>query len=190
MTRYFLRNIKIEGFRGINNETDPLELRFRSDAVNSVFSANGGGKSSIFEALCYAIRKSVPKLDELLEQERPQDYVCNLFHSQGVATVELEFQPDDTTPGPIKVIVIRDANGLRSVTSPSGHPNPEALLTSLDEDFTLLNYPRFARFIDSTPLERGRSFSALVGLSSYSDFRQALQAVADTRATNTDLAGC
>ncbi len=43
MTRYFLTVVKIEGFRGINNEGDPLEIKFRTDAVNSIFAANGLG---------------------------------------------------------------------------------------------------------------------------------------------------
>ena len=36
-------------------------------------------------------------------------------------------------------------------------------------------------------MERGRTFSALLGLAEYSDCRQALQATSDSRALNTDL---
>ena len=50
MSRYFLKQAAIEGFRGINNDGDPLVLRFRADCVNSVHAPNGVGKSSIFEA--------------------------------------------------------------------------------------------------------------------------------------------
>ena len=186
MTRYFLTGVKIEGFRGINNESDPLELRFRPDAVNSIFAVSGGGKSSIFEALSYAIRGIVPRLEPLQAQERPEDYFCNRFHSTGTAKIELELHPDDGTK-PIMVCVERDAEGNRAVTRSSGHPNPVTLLNSLNEDFALLDYRTFNKFIDSTPLERGRSFSALLGLSIYSDFRQTLQAVSETRALNSDL---
>ena len=35
MPRYFLRRLSIEGFRGVNNENDPLDISFRPDAVNS-----------------------------------------------------------------------------------------------------------------------------------------------------------
>jgi recombinational DNA repair ATPase RecF len=45
----------LHAFRGINNEGTPLEIKFRPDAVNSIFAANGLGKSSLFEALTYAI---------------------------------------------------------------------------------------------------------------------------------------
>ena len=34
MTRCFLKLVAIEGFRGINNDGDPLVLKFKSDSVN------------------------------------------------------------------------------------------------------------------------------------------------------------
>src|SRR3546814_2074249 len=40
---------------------------------------------------------------------------------------------------------------------------------------------------DLSPLERGRTFSALLGLSAYSDRRQAMQVACDSRTLNTDL---
>ena len=55
MSRYFLSTLTIEGFRGVNNDGDPLALRFRSDAVKSIDAPNGVGKSSIFEAMHFAI---------------------------------------------------------------------------------------------------------------------------------------
>ena len=186
MSRYFLTRLKVEGFRGINNETDPLELTFKPGAVNSVFAINGVGKSSLFEALCFAIKGTIPKLDALQVQERPQDYYCNRFHSRGIATIELELASDDGS-GAVTVLVTRDQSGGRVINSPSGHPAPEQLLKGLDEDFTLLDYATFSRFIDSTPLDRGRSFASLLGLSSYSTFRQSLQSVCDTRSIQADL---
>src|SRR3546814_4866096 len=55
------------------------------------------------------------------------------------------------------------------------------------EAFALLDYRNFARFIEDSPLERGRTFSALLGLSAYSDRRQAMQVACDSRTLNTDL---
>lgn len=187
MPRYFLTRMAVEGFRGINNESDPLDLRFLPDAVNSVFAVNGIGKSSLFEALCYAIRGHIPKLEVLQAQEHPADYYCNRFHSRNHATIDLEFEPDDGSGKTISVRVERNSAGQRTVSSPSGHADPQTFLVSLNEDFTLLDYRTFSRFIDDSPLERGRSFSALLGLSAYSDMRQSLQTVSDTRTLNTDL---
>src|SRR3546814_790802 len=95
MPRYFITRLTVEGFRGVNNESDPLDIRFRPETVNSVFAVNGIGKSSIFEAIYYSIFGTIPKLDVLQAQERPQDYFCNRFHTQKSATIALEFQPDD-----------------------------------------------------------------------------------------------
>ncbi len=186
MPRYFLTRLAVEGFRGVNNENDPLDISFRADTVNSVFAVNGIGKSSIFEALCYAIHGTIPKLQLLQAQERPQDYYSNRFHSKNTATILAEFQPDDGAP-PVSIRIDRDAGGNRTVTSPSGHPDPEEFLATLKAAFALLDYRTFARFIEESPLERGRAFSALLGLAEYSDCRQALQAASDSRALNTDL---
>jgi len=186
MPRYFLKRLKVEGFRGVNNQGNPLDISFKSDAVNSVFAINGIGKSSIFESLYYAIHGTIPKLDDLKAHERPQDYYCNRFHSGNKALIEIELEPDDG--GAIVAIKVeRDGSGNRTVSSPSGHRDPESFLSTLNEAFALLDYRTFSRFIEESPLERGRTFSALLGLSEYSDCRQALQVVSDTRAMNTDL---
>src|SRR3546814_628655 len=171
MPRYFITRLTVEGFRGVNNESDPLDIRFRPETVNSVFAVNGIGKSSIFEAIYYSIFGTIPKLDVLQAQERPQDYFCNRFHTQKSATIALEFQPDDGG-APVTIRLQRNAAGNRTVSSPSGHPDPEGFLTTLREAFALLDYRNFARFIEDSPLERGRTFSALLGLSAYSDHRQ------------------
>lgn len=186
MPRYFLRRLKVEGFRGVNNQGNPLDISFKPDSVNSVFAVNGIGKSSIFESLYYMVHGTIPKLDDLKAHERPQDYYCNRFHSGNKAMIEVELEPDDGA-AVVSVKVERDSAGKRTVTSPSGHTDPEGFLGALNEPFALLDYRTFSRFIEESPLERGRTFSALLGLSEYSDCRQALQVVSDTRTTSTDL---
>jgi len=186
MVRYFLSKLSVEGFRGINNEQHPLNLKFSSNTVSSLFALNAHGKSSIFEALYYAIHGKIPKLDSLQAQESPGNYYCNLFHSKREAQISLEFQSDDGTEH-VSINVGRDGNGNRTVISPSGHPNPKKFLAMLAESFTLLDYKTFARFIEDSPLSRGRTFSSLLGLAHFSDCRQSLQAVSDTRTLNSDL---
>lgn len=186
MSRYFLQQATIEGFRGINNDGDPLVLRFRADCVNSVHAPNGVGKSSIFEALYFAIHGTVPRLESLQDAEQGPSYIVNKFHPGQQATINLVFASDDATPD-ISITVTRTAAGGRTVTSPTGHTDPETFLASLREDFVLVDYPRFSSFVDSTPLDRGRSFASLVGLSRYSGLRQALDSARSTRNVNSDL---
>jgi DNA repair exonuclease SbcCD ATPase subunit len=122
MPRYFLTRLRVEGFRGINNEGDPLDLKFNRDAVNSIFAVNANGKSSIFDALCYAFRGEIPRLAQLQAQEKPNDYYCNRFHSRGQATIEMELAPDDDGAD-VSIKIERSHLGHRTVISPSGHAN-------------------------------------------------------------------
>jgi DNA repair exonuclease SbcCD ATPase subunit len=186
MPRYYLSQISIEGFRGINNDGDPLVIKFKPNTVNSVHAHNGVGKTSIFEAIHFAIFGTVPRLTRLQGAEHPEAYVVNRFHPAGQATVGLWFEADDGT-GTVEITVKRDGAGVRTVTSGSAHADPEGFLQSLREDFVLVDYSKFAEFVDASALERGRSFASLVGLSSYSRLRQALESAANTRSLNTDF---
>ena len=186
MSRYFLASTSIEGFRGINNDGDPLVLKFKHDAVNSVHAPNGVGKSSIFEALHFALHGTVPRLEGMQDAEQGGSYIVNKFHPGQQATVALVFKSDDGTPD-VSITVIRTAAGERVVSSPSGHADPGGFLADLCEDFVLIDYPRFASLVDCSALERGRSFASLVGMSRYSQLRQALDGAKNTRNINSDL---
>jgi len=186
MSRYFLASAAIEGFRGINNDGEPLILNFKHDAVNSVHGPNGIGKSSLFEALHFALHGTVPRLERMQKAEQRESYIVNKFHTRKQATVALVFKSDDDSPD-VSITVTRTATGKRDVKSPSGYSNPERFLTDLCEDFVLVDYQRFASFVDCSALERGRSFASLVGLSRYSQFRQTLDRIKDTRNINNDL---
>jgi len=186
MSRYFLGSAAIEGFRGINNDGDPLVLNFKHDAVNSVHAPNGVGKSSIFEALHFALHGTVPRLEEMQDAEQGGSYIVNKFHPGQQATITLVFRSDDGAPD-VSITVTRTAAGERVVTSSSGHADPDSFLADLCEDFVLVDYPRFASLVDCSALERGRSFASLVGMSRYSQLRQALDGAKNTRNINNDL---
>lgn len=185
MTRYFLTTVKIEGFRGINNEGEPLEIKFKPGAVNSIFAANGLGKSSLFEALTYAITGAVPKLDRMGSAESAAEYYANQFHSKRRAEIDLTLLPDDGG-AEVTVKIVREPNGKRVVSSPSGYANPEELLAALNDETVLLDSHTFTKFLLDSPLERGKSFSALLGLSKLAEVRQGLSAVSDTLSFNNE----
>lgn len=186
MPRYFLTKLSVEGFRGIKNEDDPLALSFKAHAVNSIYAQNGIGKTSVYEAICYAIFDKLPKLESLQRSERPEAYYVNRFHTGQVGTVALEFTPDDGSLG-VDIVVKRTAAGQRTVMSPTGHAKPAEFLAALAEDFTVVDNRKFTRFIDDTPLERGRTFSSLIGLSRFARLRQRFDQASNTRAFNTDF---
>ena len=115
--RWFLEGIEIEGFRGINNEGAPLALKFKSDCINSISAPNGVGKSSIYEALSFALRGNIPKLERLLHAERPQDYYLNLFHTGRIGTVKLTLRSENGGDA-ISIKITRTAAGVRTELLP------------------------------------------------------------------------
>lgn len=175
---WFLEKLEIEGFRGINNEKAPLTLSFKSDAVCSISAPNGVGKSSIYDALSYALTGKIPKLERLAAAEKGDAYYNNRFHPAGTASITLTLKPNG--PGSsVAVKVTRDGAGNRSVSAPAG-VDGTALLAELNREFVLLDGQTFQGFIDDKPLDRGRAFAGLLGLGQYSSLRQALQGLAQT----------
>src|SRR5262249_13583973 len=153
-----------------NNEGDPLVLRFKMDAVCSISAPNAVGKSSIFEAVTFALRGSIPKLDGLAASEDGASYYVNRFHSAGVGSVTLTLVPEGGGAA-VPLTVRRAADGSRTGAGPAA-VDAEALLQQLDREFVLLDHKTFQSFIDDKDLDRGRSFSGLLGLKRYSELRQ------------------
>ncbi|WP_454916627.1 AAA family ATPase [Xanthobacter sediminis] len=181
-TGWFLEGLSIEGFRGINNEGKPLELKFKSDKVNSVSAVNGVGKTSVYDAIRYAISGRLPWLEELPPGDRDGEYYLNRFHPAQTATIKLSLR-EMVTNQPCEIEVKRDSSGTRTVSA-SGTWDGSAILQSLNREFVLLDGPTFQNFIAAKPQARGRTFAGLLGLSDYSRMRQALAALANTRAFN------
>lgn len=181
-TGWFLESLSIEGFRGINNEGKPLELKFKSDKINSVSAVNGVGKTSVYDAIRYAISGRLPWLEELPPGDRDGEYYLNRFHPAQTATIKLSLR-EMVTNQPCEIEVKRDSSGTRTVSA-SGNWDGNAVLQSLNREFVLLDGPTFQNFIAAKPQARGRTFAGLLGLADYSRMRQALAALANTRAFN------
>jgi hypothetical protein len=181
-TGWFLEGISIEGVRGINNEGKPLELKFRTDKVNSVSAVNGVGKTSIYDAVRFALSGRLPWLEDLPATDRDGDYYLNRFHGAKTATIKLRLL-EAVSGQQCEVVVTRDQLGNRTVSAPAPWDG-EAILRSLDREFVLLDGPTFQNFIAAKPQARGRTFAGLLGLSDYSRIRQALAGLANTKAFN------
>jgi hypothetical protein len=182
MSGWFLEKLEIEGFRGINNEADPLVLKFETDKVNSVFARNGVGKSSIFDALSYVLRGTVPKLSDLEARENGGGYYLNMFHPGGVGTISLTVAPV-AGGGSVTVTVKRDSNGVRTVSGPAG-VDAEGLLRELNREFVLLDHDTLRTFLTLTSTKRGQWFSGLLGMARYTEVRGELKELTNAKAFN------
>jgi hypothetical protein len=185
--RFLLKSIQIEGFRGINNSGSPLTLDFAVDKVNSVFASNAQGKSSVFQALAFALTGNVKGLADLHRGEDAVSYVVNRFHPTHTGTVSIQVVPDNNLSSPLKFTITITPDGSRTVTGPPEVAEPQLFLRSLAGPFTLLDYNTFQRFVADSPLDRGRTFSGLLGLSRLSEVRQALDTLQNTVTFNRDF---
>ncbi len=183
--RYTLRKVIIEGFRGINNDSDPLSLPIK-EGVNSFFGANGQGKSSIFEALQYAITGTIGKLEELQAVDAGQEYYNNLFHPRREACIELILRPNDGSPE-FNLKIERNSNGQRSASASGPHLDAEKILAELNQELVLLDYGVFHKFVNGKDLERGKALAELIGLAPISNVRQTLEALCNAGNLRRDL---
>ena len=182
MTDWLLRRVAIEGFRGVNNEGEPLVLDFNPDRVSSISAPNGVGKSSIFESVLYVLQGEIRKLEILPAAENARSYYLNRFHPGGLGTIQLVLAPAGGGAD-ITLTVTRDAHGSRTVNA-SGGADANAILSDLNQEFVLLDGKTFQEFIDHRPVDRGRCFAGLLGLRRYSATRQGLQSTSNTLAFN------
>jgi len=180
MTNWLIKEISIEGVRGVNNENDPLILKLKPNAINSISAQNGVGKSSIFDAISVCIRGQIPKLEALPSSENPRGYYLNLFHSANTGSIQITLEEENGGIN-IPITVSLTEAGERNITAPAGYVG-EDILNSLNREFVLLDYRNFQLFIDETTVNRGRSFAKLLGLGEYSNFLQGLKTISNTRA--------
>ena len=182
MVRYYIKKVDIEGFRGINNEGDPLCLKFNTQGVTSFFAENGQGKSSIYEALFYCINDKFPKIDRLHRDLRDYNTITNLFH-KGDGKISLIFCDDANHEIKIDYNISRDAQKRISSLDVS---DPIDFLKKLRNEHNFLDYSTFTQIINDSPEDAGKTFSALVGFSKFSELKDKLDALSRTQNINTD----
>ena len=179
---WLLEGVTIEGFRGVNNATQPLEIKFKPNSINSISAVNGVGKTSVYDAIRFAIEGKLDWLESLPSAEDAKAYYQNRFHPTGISKIELNLLAEPSGQK-CRILVERQPDGTRVVSANSPW-NGEAILASLKREFVFLDGPTFQEFISATPLSRGRTFSGLLGLSAYSRIRWSLAKLSNTAGFN------
>ena len=90
-----LKQIVIENFRGIGKE---IPLNLDADII-VIYGPNGTGKTSIFDAIEWAITGQVERLQKPIEDVdlKVKDILINLFHKDKSAKVKLELSINEET---------------------------------------------------------------------------------------------
>jgi exonuclease SbcC len=184
-----LRQLTIKDFRGIRH----MEVDLSADLV-LIHGRNGSGKTSIFDALEWAMLGEVQHQDENVfdEGDNRSPYI-NLFSEQGIAEVDLDL---DTNEGPATISRTIDLNGVQSLQygGKTFGDDKSALVEILGSQARNLNVSTLRDLIRSSnflaqatvrrlfskkPSERYSSVSYLLGTHDYARF---LKKVSDVEA--------
>lgn len=181
--KYFIKSISIEGFRGINNQGNPLIIDFQSDGVTSLFGENGKGKSSIFEAIIFSILGRIVRFDNYHGDIKDKKTIKNIFHT-GDGNIIIDFIGSDHSI--VKIDIKIDSNGNRSFNTCS-ISDPEKFLESLSSDLNFLDYNSFEKIMLQSSEDTGKLFSNLVGFGNFIHIKEKFDKISRTQNINNDF---
>jgi hypothetical protein len=181
-----MRLLKIKDFRGIRK----MEMDLSADLV-LIHGRNGTGKTSVFDALEWALLGEVEHIDDASEEGDSRPPFVNLFSEDGVAAVSLELESDGAVASLSRSI---DLDGVRLLQFDERlyADNRLALIDILGEQARNLNIGNLRdlvrssnflaqatlrRFFSKKPSERYAAVSYLLGTHDYSKFLRKLNDV-------------
>jgi DNA repair protein SbcC/Rad50 len=183
---YRIRLLKIKDFRGIRK----MEIDLSTDLV-LIHGRNGTGKTSVFDALEWALLGEVEHIDDITDEGGDRPPFVNLFSEDGVAAVSLQLESDGVIADLARSI---DLNGKKSLRFDGKTYNDDrsALIDMLGEQARNLNVGNLRdltrssnflaqatlrRFFSKRPEERYKAVSYLLGTHDYVKFLKKLDDV-------------
>jgi len=182
MPKQYIKSVSIEGFRGINNENNPLQLDFNIKGITSIFSPNGMGKSSIFDALSFCLNDELKCLSPLAHENSDYRSIQNIFHN-GDGIINIILQDEDGNENLIE-FKINDSGSKELVST---HTTIKTLLENIKDIHNFLDYNAFADIIYSNQENTGKIFLKLIGYESFSEIQEKLSKLARTQNLSRDF---
>jgi DNA repair exonuclease SbcCD ATPase subunit len=181
-----LRTLSIKDFRGIRE----MNIDLAADLV-VVHGRNGTGKTSLFDALEWALLGEVEYLESTGPSRKDPAPFVNLFSSDGVAGVKLQLQTSDG-PATLERIATLEQKGTLRYEERSFSDDRSALIEILGEQARNLNVGSLRdmvrsvnfltqstiwRFLSKQPGEQYAALSRLLGTYDYARFLMKLTGV-------------
>jgi len=190
-----IKRLRLAGFGPFKTEQTVDFEAFDSDGIFLITGKTGAGKSSILDAICFALYGQVPRFSGS-EQQLRSDHCA----AADPTYVELDFAINDTdyrllrspqyerakkngsgmtTAAPTAVLQVRDRDGWRGIAAKPGAVGVElATILPLKQDqflqVILLAQNRFQRFLLAKTEERREVLRTLCGSSRFAQLETAL----------------
>jgi exonuclease SbcC len=174
-------SLKISGFR---SHLDTTELSFEGRTLTAIVGPTGAGKSSILEAISYALYGKTPR-----EQRSVKRLIC----SRGdVARVEFRFLIDDREYEIVRVLrrtgagqhILQDVSSGEKISGEVAVSNHVVELLGLGFDAfcssVLLAQGQFSKFLQATPKDRGVILKGIFRLDQIDELQRAAKARRDS----------
>lgn len=184
---YLLRKLSIKDFRGIRK----LSLDLSANLV-LVYGRNGTGKTSVFDAMEYALLGDVERLTwQCPDDESQRSPYVNLFSDEGLAAVSLSLSAGKHELYLRRTVDVRGSTSLTvdDETVPDERNILDEILGSQAEGIDLrilrnlvrttnfLAQSTLRKFLSNSPEERYRSVSDLLGTHDYGRYLDKVSAV-------------
>jgi DNA repair protein SbcC/Rad50 len=173
-------SLKISGFR---SHLEPTELSFAGRTLTAIVGPTGAGKSSILEAISYALYGKTPR-----EQRAVKRLICSRGET---ARVEFNFLIDEREFKVTRVLrrtgagqhIIEDLSSGEKVVGETAVSIHVADLLGLGFDAfsssVLLAQGQFSKFLEATPKDRGVILKGIFRLDQIDELQQAAKARRD-----------
>jgi len=159
-----IKSLKIRGFRGFNEEID-IPLTF---GLNLVYAPNGWGKSSLTEAIEWAVFGDTQRtIDAKSKIEFKGSYRNVHFSAGDTVCVGIDCQKEDEKIELLREMDSREETNL--YTTPDSYCLPETWLVR-----PIIYQHALQRFIHTEPKKRWDEFANILGLSELEKLRETL----------------
>jgi DNA repair protein SbcC/Rad50 len=174
-------SLKISGFR---SHMETTEVNFEDRTLTAIVGPTGAGKSSILEAISYALYAKTPR-----EQRAVKRLICS---SCDTARVEFRFLIDEREYSILRVLrrsgagqhIIEDLSSGEKLSGEGAVSNHVTGLLGLGFDAfsssVLLAQGQFAKFLEATPKERGVILKGIFRLDQIDELQKAAKARRET----------
>jgi len=166
-----IKSLKIRGFRGIDEK---VEILFAS-GLNLIYAPNGWGKSSIAEAIEWAIYGNTQrKLDAKSKIEFEGTYRNVHIEPSVISSVEMTCEKEN------QEIIIKRKMGATEETEFSIFPESESHIVNIPVRPIIYQHG-LQRFIHTEPSKRWDEFANILGLNELENLRDILMKVKNNK---------
>jgi len=184
--------------RGFLSYYDPVDLDFSGIDLACISGSNGAGKSSLLDAITWALFGEARRRDDAIinhrsqKENRPAEVILDFDYEDARYRVQRSKQKDKTTA--LDFFILSDDESWKPLTEATLRATEERIRQTLRLDYeTFINASFFLQgkadqFAQQRPADRKRILASILGLEMWEEYKE--ETIRDRRKRELDLAAC